>query len=207
MDLNKLLLGVAGSAVLLLAGATTAQRALAADDNEQARTLAFTCMGCHGIEGYHNAYPSYPVPRLGGQRAAYIEAALRAYRSGSRPHATMRAQGSSLSDADIALLASYFESLGAARDQLDAAAVAGVDGAAICVTCHGAAGAEVEPQPPTLSGQQADYLVHALQQYRDGSRGGTIMSAFAGALSDADMRRLASFYAAQDGLHTPAGSK
>lgn len=204
MDVNKLLLGVAGSAVLWLAGAATA---LAADENSQGRMLAYTCMGCHGIEGYRNAYPSYRVPRLGGQRAAYLESALRAYRAGNRPHPTMQAQGSSLSDEDIGLLASYLESLGAARDQINAAAVAGVDGAAICVTCHGAAGAAVEPQPPTLSGQQPDYLVHALQQYRDGSRGGTVMSAFAGALSDADMRRLAGFYAAQDGLHTPADSK
>lgn len=192
---------------MLLIGALTAQPALAEGEYEQGKLLAYTCLGCHGIEGYRNAYPSYRVPRLGGQRAAYIEAALYAYRNGNRPHPTMQAHGGSLSDKDIQQLAVYFESLGAAADEIDVEMVAGVGAAAICVTCHGVDGAGVVPQPPVLSGQQKDYLVHALQQYRDGSRSGTVMSAFAAPLSDADITMLAGFYASRDGLQTPVDAK
>lgn len=67
----------------------------------------YTCTGCHGISGYSNAYPTYHVPRLGGQHATYIESALKAYRSEARKHPTMHAQASSLSDEDIANIAAY----------------------------------------------------------------------------------------------------
>lgn len=49
------------------------------------------CAGCHGIPGYRNAYPSYNVPKLGGQHAQYIVAALKAYQAKSRAHPTMQA--------------------------------------------------------------------------------------------------------------------
>ena len=44
-------------------------------DPRAGKPLAYTCLGCHGIEGYRNAYPSYRVPKLGGQKAAYLVAA------------------------------------------------------------------------------------------------------------------------------------
>ncbi|KAG0747623.1 hypothetical protein G6F24_015519 [Rhizopus arrhizus] len=34
---------------------------------DNGRVLAYTCQGCHGITGYKNAYPSYRVPKIGGQ--------------------------------------------------------------------------------------------------------------------------------------------
>ncbi|MGH8447466.1 MAG: c-type cytochrome [Solimonas sp.] len=71
------------------------------------RIKASTCMGCHGIPKYNNAYPTYRVPKLGGQPAEYIAAALNEYKSGNRPHATMHAQASSMSDQDIADLAAF----------------------------------------------------------------------------------------------------
>jgi cytochrome c553 len=67
------------------------------------------CEGCHGIAGWHTAFPEvYHVPKLGGQHEAYIVAALKAYRSGERSHPSMRAIAASLSDEDIANLAAYF---------------------------------------------------------------------------------------------------
>ena len=89
-----------------LAGAVIAP-AFADGDVEAGRIKASTCMGCHGIPGYNNVYPTYRVPQLGGQNPKYIEAALKAYRAGDRPHATMHAQASSLSDQDIADIAMY----------------------------------------------------------------------------------------------------
>ena len=67
----------------------------------------YTCAGCHGIDGYANAYPTYHVPKIGGQHADYIVSALEAYRSGAREHSTMHAQASSLSDEDIQNIAAF----------------------------------------------------------------------------------------------------
>jgi cytochrome c553 len=200
--ITKTYFTLAAQALVLIA-VLHAQAVQAQDDTDQGRVLAYTCMGCHGIEGYRNAYPSYRVPRLGGQKSAYIKSALIAYRNGSRPHPTMQAQGGSLSDADIEQLAAWFQSVATASDNVDADDVAGFAPAAVCVTCHGVAGPAVEPQPPVLSGQQEEYLVHALGQYKDGKRSGTVMTAFAAGLSDADVATIAAFYASRDGLTTP----
>jgi len=73
---------------------------------------AQSCLGCHGVVGYRNAYPSYRVPKLGGQHAQYLESALKAYRSGARQHMTMRAQAMSLTEQDIRDIAAYFAQSG-----------------------------------------------------------------------------------------------
>jgi cytochrome c553 len=84
----------------------------AAGDPEAGKTKAYTCTGCHGIPGYNNVYPTYKVPKIGGQNYEYLVIALQAYRNGERAHATMELQSSSLSDDDIEDVAAYFASLG-----------------------------------------------------------------------------------------------
>ncbi len=86
--------------------------ALAAGDIEAGKVKSYTCTGCHGIPGYKNVYPTYHVPKIGGQNVAYLEAALKAYRDGERDHSTMVLQAEALSDEDIADIAAYFASLG-----------------------------------------------------------------------------------------------
>ncbi len=78
---------------------------------EAGRTLAYTCQGCHGITGYKNAYPSYRVPKIGGQSAQYLGQALTEYREGKRKHPTMQAQSMSFSTQEIADLAAYLSTL------------------------------------------------------------------------------------------------
>lgn len=91
-----------------LAAMLAAPVAHAADGNAEAgRVKASTCMGCHGIPKYNNAYPTYRVPKLGGQSAEYLAAALHGYKDGSRAHGTMHAQAASLSDQDIADIAAF----------------------------------------------------------------------------------------------------
>ncbi|MGF1643957.1 MAG: c-type cytochrome [Thiotrichales bacterium] len=84
----------------------------AAGDAAQGRDKASNCMGCHGVTSYFNTYPTYRVPRLGGQHTEYLVSALQAYRAGDREHSTMQAQAASLSDQDMADLAAYFASFG-----------------------------------------------------------------------------------------------
>ena len=94
---------------LLLAVATLCVSAtvFAKGDAEAGKQKAFTCTGCHGVAGYKNAYPSYRVPKIGGQNYEYLVAALSAYRNGEREHPTMVAQAQGYSEQDIQDIATY----------------------------------------------------------------------------------------------------
>ena len=176
--------------------------ALAEGNLERGETLAYTCLGCHGIEGYRNAYPSYRVPRLGGQQAAYLAAAVRGYRDGLREHPTMAAQAASLSEQDIEDISAYIASM--ANETVDAGGTAGANlkEAETCIACHGQNGISVNPGWPTLAGQHEEYLVESLNQYRDGTRTEPVMTQMAAALTDADVVLLARYYARLEGLET-----
>jgi cytochrome c553 len=97
------------SCLALLAASTLPVSAYAAGDAAAGKTKAFTCMGCHGIPDYNNVYPTYHVPKLGGQHADYIVAALQEYAKGQRSHGTMKAQASTLSEQDMQDIAAFFE--------------------------------------------------------------------------------------------------
>lgn len=94
-------------ALLLVTSSLTA----AEGDAKAGATKAYTCTGCHGIPGYSNIYPTYKVPKLGGQNYEYLVSALHAYRDGTRKHATMQHQANSLSEQDILDISAYFVEL------------------------------------------------------------------------------------------------
>lgn len=179
--------------------------ASAAGDPAKGAELSTTCMGCHGIPGYRNAYPSYRVPKLGGQKADYLVIALQGYRSKARPHPTMQAQAASLSDADIQDIAAFFASQGevqAGSAVTGGGAAAGKEKAATCAACHGETGVSNAPNWPNLAGQHRDYLEQAITRYREKARQDPVMQGQAAALSDQDVRDLAAYFAAQSGLFT-----
>lgn len=97
---------------LLLLVLATPALAQTQGDPDRGQVLAFTCTGCHGIPFYQNVYPTYTVPKLGGQNQEYLIASLKAYRSGEREHATMRAQAATLSDQDILDITAWLVSVG-----------------------------------------------------------------------------------------------
>lgn len=69
-----------------------------------------------------------------------------------------------------------------------------------CVDCHGAAGNKpIDPTYPLLGGQYADYLAHALQQYRSGDREHALMGSQAKGLSDQQIADVAAYLGAHDG--------
>jgi cytochrome c553 len=80
-------------------------------DATAGKQLTYTCQGCHGITGYKNAYPSYHVPRIGGQSEQYLLNALTEYKKGTRKHPTMQAQAQSFSEQDVADIAAYLSTL------------------------------------------------------------------------------------------------
>ena len=83
----------------------------AAGDPKAGQLKTSMCAGCHGIPGWRTAYPSvYSVPKLGGQHADYIVAALKAYKTGERDHPSMKGIAGSLSEQDMEDLAAYYAS-------------------------------------------------------------------------------------------------
>ncbi len=177
--------------------------AFAADgDAGRGQKLAYTCLGCHGIENYKNAYPKYSVPKLGGQNAAYIMAALEEYQSGSRWHPTMKGYAAGLSPQDRADLAAWFSAIAPVQS---AAKPVGTlpAAAAACTACHGADGVGTLDEYPNLAGQHADYLAQALNDYRLGKRQNPIMGTFAQQLTHEDIAAIAGYFSRQPGLQTP----
>jgi cytochrome c553 len=100
------LLGLAAATALFATAGVHAE-----GDKAAGKKLIYTCAGCHGVPGYSNAYPQYPVPKIAGQNEQYIINALHGYQSGDRTHPTMGAQAQSLSDTDIQNVAAYLSSL------------------------------------------------------------------------------------------------
>ncbi len=97
---------------IALAASLVSSAAFAAGSIEAGEEKAFTCVGCHGTPNMDSTYPTYKAPKIGGQSAAYIVSAFKAYKDKSRWHPTMQAQAMSLSDEDVADIAAYLESLG-----------------------------------------------------------------------------------------------
>jgi cytochrome c553 len=104
----------AAAALFLLAGSAT--RSAEPDAITLGREKYVQCAACHGSDGRSTVIPQYP--KIGGQSAPYVVIALKAYRDGRRQgtFAAMMAEvARPLSDADIANLAAYVESLDVAQ--------------------------------------------------------------------------------------------
>ena len=67
----------------------------------------------------------------------------------------------------------------------------------VCVACHAADGNSTTPANPKLAQQHPEYLVKQLQEYKSGKRANAVMTGFASALSDEDMRNIAYWLASQ----------
>lgn len=164
------------------------------------------CMGCHGIRGFHTAFPQvHRVPMLSGQSEQYIGAALHAYKAGERKHPSMRTLAKSLSDQDIADLAAYYANSAPASIQPTAATTA--DNAAArelvnkgaCTSCHGDNFSKpLAPNYPKIAGQHSDYLYVALRAYKTTDkpmigRGNPIMGGVVQQFSNDELKVIANY--------------
>ncbi len=160
------------------------------------------CSNCHGLDG-RGTEPL--IPHLAGQKLEYLQLALREYRSGERTHAALRQLFSELSETDLNNVAAFYAGLpaiapagGTAAQATTADAMAaGRSAAAACAACHGADGNAVMPGMPSLAGQHRDYLVAALQSYKDGTRKHAVMNVQMSAVDAVTLQNLATYYAAQ----------
>jgi cytochrome c553 len=174
---KPLLLSFAVATFALCMGLGTVARAqdAKAGDVVAGEKKVAMCIGCHNIPGYQASFPEiYKVPKIAGQNAKYIVAALTGYRKGERRHPTMRAIAASLSDQDMADVAAYYAQLGKGETatlpttaEAAPASVAKLLAQANCVSCHGANfSAPIDASYPKLAGQHADYLYVALKAYQ-----------------------------------------
>ena len=151
-----------------------------------------TCNACHGQSGFKS------MPKLGGQSAPYLIAALRAYKEDKRAHATMRDVAHALSERDIADLAAHYAAVPKVVGETTATAPVGAER---CAACHGADGAQpVVPEIALIAGQSAGYLDQTLKEYKSGLRPHAVMQEQVRELGDAQIAELVAWYAAQKGL-------
>ena len=91
-------------AAILAASTMSVQAA----DVAAGKAKAAVCGACHGAAGI-SAVAIFP--NLAGQKAAYLEKQMKAFRDGSRKYPSMEGQSKTLTDADIANLEAYYASL------------------------------------------------------------------------------------------------
>ena len=78
---------------------------------------------------------------------------------------------------------------------------AGATKSAVCTACHGPSGNSVNPEWPSLAGQNAAYLREQLSMFKAKKRNNPIMAPIVEPLTEQDFADLAAYFAAQ----TPAG--
>tara|TARA_B100001094_G_scaffold20546_2_gene17383 strand:+ start:1914 stop:2525 length:612 start_codon:yes stop_codon:yes gene_type:complete len=86
-------------------------------------------------------------------------------------------------------------SMQAAWAQGDAAA--GQAKSALCASCHGAEGNSEISINPKLAGQNFNYIVKQLKDYKSGNRVNATMSAMVAALTDQDILDISAWYSSQ----------
>ena len=155
---------------------------------------AAACAGCHGDTGV-TQIPA--IPSLVGLDPKYLTEAMKAYKNGQRKHDTMKAMLASVSEPAMNNIALFYALQKPAVAKTPAAGdkAAGKEAAASCAGCHGEDGVSASPATPSLAGQDAQYLVAALQAYKSGSRADETMKGMTASLDDVGMKNLAAYYA------------
>ena len=67
--------------------------------------------------------------------------------------------------------------------------------AANCFACHGTDGRSVGGVPPSLAGQNKDYLLQTMKDFKTGKRGATIMHQHAKGYTDEQLELIAGYFA------------
>lgn len=161
---------------------------------DRGRELAGPCATCHGQDG--NASGA-DMPTLAGQDARYFLKAMAAYGSGARQHEGMFEAVETLEEADVADLAAFYAVQEPVRRAVHAPLTTS-EWIERCERCHGIDGNSTDPRFPMLAGQDRKYLESALRSYIGETRNSSTMHAMAEPLSEADIERLAEFYATRE---------
>ena len=168
---------------------------------------AYACASCHGFEGA--ADPSGQFPRLAGLSADYIQRELDAYADGRRRNTIMSHIAQSMTEAERANAAAYYENAHAAVPPAPSASASllttgdvianiGLNDSQVpaCSACHGPYGRSYSPQTPSLAGQYSHYIETQLMSFRNGHRkvGAEAMVSIAHSLTNAQVQAVAAYF-------------
>ena len=169
-----------------------------AQDIEAGRKKSEACVGCHGPNG-NSTLNLYPV--LAGQTARYIYLQLKDFQEGRRKDPQMEPFVANLSREDMLDLAAFFaaQKPTATAFKPDPAKVEkGKTKAAevLCTMCH-LGGFMGQNEIPRVAGQQYDYIVKQLKDFKTGQRTNDAgnMASVSKTLSDQDIDNLAQYVA------------
>jgi cytochrome c553 len=158
------------------------------------------CGACHGDDG-NSRTPN--IPSIAGQPEFFLLNQMVLVREGVRKIEGMSPLFKGLTDDDLTAMAKHFAALEAkpSDETIDPNLVkrgAALVGPMRCESCHlpSLAG---QDQMPRLARQRVDYLIHAMQEFRDDRRSGadTLMSNVVSGVSDDDLAALAHYAASR----------
>ena len=169
--------------------------ALAADPIAEKAKL---CTACHGENGIPQLKTT---PVIWGQNEGYFYLQLRDFKSGARKNELMSPIAATLEKADMLALAAYFSKLqwpGLQQPQAPkdvATKAVSASGSVGCPGCH-LEHFQGDGTTARLAGQQHDYLIKTMMDFRDGKRGNNPgMSDLMKATSPDDLEALATYLA------------
>lgn len=181
-------------------------RILRSGNTQRGSALAAeVCAACHGDKGLSQQ----TFPALAGQTPEAIYKQLHDYRTGARANPQMTPVAKSLSVADLANVAAYYAAEGRRftalgfRDfsgelEIEKLAREGDSRRRIpaCMSCHvNGVGGPIET--PTITGQNADYLLAQLNAYAEGTRKNDVygrMRSIAAKLTPREREQLARYF-------------
>ncbi|MBB5500851.1 cytochrome c553 [Paraburkholderia sp. MM5384-R2] len=165
-------------------------------DAEAGKAKAQVCVACHGPMG-NSTNPDYPI--LAGQTARYLYLELKDFKQGRRSDPRMSPMAANLSSEDMQDLADYFAA------QKPVSVPFNADGASIqagskkaaevlCTMCH-LGGFSGQNEIPRVAGQQYQYIVKQLQDFRSHTRTNDAgnMTSVTRNLTDDDIHHLAAY--------------
>ena len=159
-----------GCAVLIVALMLASQGAFAQDPIEAKAKVCATCHGEAGIPTQKN------IPVIWGQNAGYLIYQLRDFKSGSRKNDIMSPIAATIDPADVSKLAIYFSKLkwpNLQQQPAPADVATKAESIAASVGCPGCHLAHFQGDGTTarVAGQNHDYLVKTMNDFRDKTRG------------------------------------
>lgn len=179
--------------VLLPAGGALAQDAKSV---AAGAAKAQACAACHGADGNS---ASGTFPSLAGQTWRYIYVELKDFKEGRRSNPVMSPMAANLSREDMIDLGNYYaaQTLKPSTYKTDEAKVKLGKAKAdenLCVMCH-LGGFVGQNEIPRLAGQQYDYVVKQMHDFKEGHRTNDAgnMSSVSKPLSDEDIANLAQY--------------
>jgi len=177
---------------------------IAAGDAAAGQAASAVCSGCHGANGVASI-TNYP--NLAAQGAPYLYKQLVEFKSGARENAIMSGMVAALDEDGMRNLSAFYAemeppTLKSSPDNLEAGRqiyLGGITSIQVpaCAACHAPDGAGNDAAKfPRLGGQNAEYIVEALQSFRSGARAndpGKMMQMVARRMSDEEIAAVANY--------------